>query len=764
MIKHNLKLILRNLWTRRIYSLIILLSLTVGFVCSNMLISFLVYENNTDAFHTRREKIVQVFSNDPFGGKGLIAYVPDYFFDYLTTNYAEVLNVCQISDLDGIVVENATNKYDEFKVLSVDSSFFTLFDFPLLHGRPDKCLTSDGIVLSKDKALALFGSADVAGNLVTVSTADTTRALIVSAVVDKTVENSHLRFDALVHHSTFKKFFGGATYALLTNADAREPLSEKINSDSQRPGLIGVGKMEYFLNPLTESYFNTDNKMSYMKIRNPLLLKVGYIVCGLVLFIATFNFINLFLLSWQNRRKEVGIRKTLGVTRQSLFSFSLTEASVYVLTGFVLSLVLTVYLIPVFNSVFEANLFSGYFFNVKVISAIGIILFLIVSLVVMISVSKQSGMKPINLVDKSSSKIRFSRLLFTIQFVISITLCICSVTIVRQMDHIENAPLGFNRHIIQLNAPSKDFSSILPALKQKIAQLPGVGNVTVGNGNPVFGNMIIRYDLDNGEFYTPYLFGGDEDYLKTLDLKLIEGELPSEQNDGELVNQTLVRQFDLKDPVGKHVPGTKDVIVGVVEDFTCGSFKQEIPPAIISLNKNGQSLLIDYRGSNLVEVLPQIQAQWASVFPDYSFAYRVIQEELMKKYKEDTFFYKIIISFAVISMILSCFGLFALSWAVVQSRTKEMGIRKVLGATPMDILNLLTLTFTKRILLALVIAAPVGYYLMDQWLTRFANKVELSVWIFVIAGLLVTFIAFVTLSVQTVKATMTNPVDEIRNE
>jgi putative ABC transport system permease protein len=551
---------------------------------------------------------------------------------------------------------------------------------------------------------------------------------------------------------------------LLTNANARGSLVEKINKDTQRPGLIGLGKMQYFFNPLTESYFSADNKMSFMKTRNPMLLTVSYIVCGLVLFIASFNFINLFLLSWQNRRKEIGIKKTLGVTRKGLFSFSLTEAGVYVFSGFVLSLILTFYTIPVFNNVFEANLSSEYFLNVKVIASICMVLFLIVSLVVILSVSKQWSMKPINLMTNDSSKIRFSRLLFTIQFVISITLAICSVTIVQQMNHIENAPLGFNRHIVQLNAPDKKYSQTLSVLKQKIIQLPDVNNVTVSNGNPIFGNMIVRYDLDNEQFYTPYLFGGDEDYLKTLDLKLIEGELPSEKNNGKLVNQTLVRQFNLKKAVGEQIPGTKDVIVGVVKDFTCGSFKQEIPPAIISFNKEGHSLLIDYGGRNLSKILPQIQTEWKSVFPDYSFNYRVIQEELMKKYKEDTFFYKIIITFSVISMILSCFGLFALSWAVVQSRTKEMGIRKILGATPLDILNLLTLTFTKRIILAFVIAAPVGYYLMNQWLTRFANKIELNVWIFCISGLMVTFIAFVTLSLQTVKATMTNPVDEIRNE
>lgn len=765
MLKHNLKLILRILWIRRLYTSVILLSLIIGFLCTNLLISFLFFETHTDTFHSKQNRIYQVFSNDPFGGKGLIAYIPDYFNNYLTSNFAEVENVCQLSGLDGIKIETQKDEFHSFKILSVDSSFFTLFDFRLLHGRKDKCLMQDKIVLSKDKALILFGRSDVVGNLLTIVTADTTQELMVSAVVDKPVENSHLIFDALVHHSVLpKKWNGGATYVLLTNENSSESLIRKINNDIQRPGLIGLGKMEYFLNPLTDSYFNTNNKMDYMRIRNPLFLTVGYIVCGLVLFIASFNFINLFLLSWQNRKKEIGIKKTLGVTQQSLFSLSVVEAGIYILTGYFLSLIITFYTIPIFNSVFEANLSPQYFLNIKVISAIGFVLFLTVVLVVVLSVAKQWRMKPISLMTKYSSKVTFSRLLFTIQFFISITLAVCSITIIQQMNYLENAPLGFNRHIVQLNTPDKKTSELLPVLKQKISQLPDVNKVTVGNGNPIFGNWIARYDLDNEEFYSPYLFSGDEDFLETLDLRLIEGELPTETNSGKLVNRKLVQQFNLANPIGEQVPGTKDIIIGVVEDFTCSSFKQEIPPVIISYNKDGQSLLIDYGGSDLSKLLPQIQVAWMGVFADYPFNYRIIQEELMKKYKDDTFFFKIIVTFSVISMILSCFGLFALSWAVIQSRTKEIGIRKVLGATSMNILHLLTLTFVKRIFIAFVIAAPVGYYLMYQWLARFANKIEMNIWIFGIAGVLVTLVAFVTLSLQTVKATMMNPADEIRNE
>lgn len=765
MIFHNLKFVLRSLWIKKLYASIILLSLIVGFVCSNILISFLVYETNTDSFHSKKDRIFQIFSNDPFGGTGNIAYVPDYFYDYLTTNYAEIENVCQMNNLDGITIKTDESEFHDFSVLLTDSSFFSLFDYPLLQGRANDALKAGSIVLSKEKARILFGTEDVLGKVITLSTADTTQQVMVSSVVDKQIENSHIKFDALVHHSVFpKKRNGGASYALLNTGSNPEDLRTKINQDSQRPGLLGAGKMEYYLTPLTDSYFSIDNKMKFMHTRSPMFITVGYVVCGLILFIASFNFINLFLLFWQNRKKEIGIKKTLGISPGGLFGFSLIEAGVYIFISYALALAVTGLLIPVFNSVFESNLSPKYFLTIKVISWIGGVLFLSGALVVVIAVAKQWSMKPVSLMKKDNTKVSFNRLLFTVQFVISITLAICSVTIIQQMNYIENEPLGFNRSIVQLNAPDRKFADQLPVLKQKLAQLPAVQNVSVSSGNPISGNMIVRYDLEDDKFYTPYIFEGDTDFIKTLDLTLVAGDLPSETKNGKLVNHKLVQQFNLKEPIGEFVPGTKDVIVGVVQDFTCGSFKMEIPPVVISYKQSGSALLIDYKGNDLAQLLPQIQAAWNQVFPDYVFVYQVIQEDLMKKYKEDTFFYRIIITFSIISMVLSCFGLFALSWAVIQSRTKEMGIRKVLGATAIDVLNLLTLTFTKRILIAFLLAAPAGYYLMNEWLARFTNRIELSAWVFVIAGGVVVAVAFVTLSFQTIKATMTNPVDEIRNE
>lgn len=765
MLKHNLKVIVRNLWSKRIYTSIILLSLIVAFVCSNILISFLIYETSTDSFHSKANRIFQVFSSDPFEEGGQIAFIPDYFYDYLTDNYAAIEDVAQITSSENFSVGVEKKIFQDFNIILADRSFFSVFDFPILYGNKKECLAPGKIVISEEKAKLLFGKSDIIGQSITIITPDTTKQLMVSAVTTKPNSNSHLKFDIIIDHSTFPaNWSGGASYVLLKDSHLSASLESDINNDVNRPGLIGPGKMNYFLGSLTDSYFRSENKMSFMKTRNPTFVRVGYIACGLVIFIAGFNFINLFLLFWQERKREVGIRKTLGVTKTGLLYFSITEAGFYILIGFLLSLIITVLIIPVFNSVFESNLSGEYLLNPKVVIYLSIFLFACGAMIVVFSVLKQFSIRPVNLISKELSKVTFNGFLFTIQFIITITLSICAITIIQQMNFLENAPLGFNRSIVQLDAPDPKLSKLLHIVKQNITRLPFINNVTVSGGNPIAGNVSVRYELGDDKVYTPLLFGGDQDFLKTLDLTLLEGELPTNVLQGKLVNQRLVRQFNLERPIGEKVPGTEDIIIGVVKDFTCGSFKEEIPPVIISYYDTGQSLLIDYKGNNLKGILPNIEKEWNKIFPNNYFKYSIVQEQLMIKYKEDTFFYRIIVTFSIISILLSCFGLFALSWAVTQSRSKEMGIRKVLGASSIDILNLLTLTFTRRILIGFLIAVPIGYYLMTQWLTGFNNRIELDIWIFAISAVIVLMVSFMTLSLQTVKAMTKNPVEEIRNE
>jgi putative ABC transport system permease protein len=251
--------------------------------------------------------------------------------------------------------------------------------------------------------------------------------------------------------------------------------------------------------------------------------------------------------------------------------------------------------------------------------------------------------------------------------------------------------------------------------------------------------------------------------MRTLDLQVVEGELAFRDAEDKIVNETLVKYLDIKDPIGKAIPtqeGSK--IVAVVKDFTCASFKQEIPPVIISYAADAHNLLIDYGKADIDILLPKIKTEWSKTFPDNYFDYKIIQQDLMQKYAEETLFYKVVLSASVISMIISCFGMFALSWAVIRSRAKEMGIRKILGASVANILGLLTVSFAKRLVLAFVLAAPAGYYLMNLWLSRFVYKAPIDSWVFVFTGISLAAIAVFTLGIQTLKASLSSPLEEIK--
>lgn len=502
-----------------------------------------------------------------------------------------------------------------------------------------------------------------------------------------------------------------------------------------------------------------------MRMRNPLFIKIGIMACALVIFMASFNFISLFSLSLQGRKKEAGVKKMLGISWWNLLRSSFLEVAIYIILAFSMAIALMSFFLPLFNAVVESSLAFEYLSRVKVMIWIGGVVFVLGVIVVLFSVAQQRQVKPISLMRNAGpSKVSFSKTLFTIQFIVSITLVICAIATIGQMDFLENEPLGFNRNIIRLQSPARSLDAQLITLKQDLLQINGVQHASIVSGNPVSGNWVARYDLEDGTFYTPNLFAGDEDMFATLDLTLLEGEFPSATRSGKVVNEKLVKEFNLQHPVGEKVPGTDDRIIGIVKDFTATSFKDEIQPAILSYSVNNSRLLIDYSGKSVGALLPQIKRVWAKHFPGHIFNYTVIQEELMKKYKEETFFYKTVVAFAITSLVISCFGLFALSWAMAQSRTREMGIRKVLGATGHDIMNLLTMSFLRHILIAFAIAAPAGYYLMNEWLNHFAKRIPLGASIFIVAGASVIMIAFFTMSVQTVKAARTNPVDELKND
>lgn len=762
---YHMRLALRHLMKRKLYSIVIIASLALGFACTNFLITFVLSETQTDNFHPRSGETYQLFSNDPFGDNGQIAYIPAATRNYIAQNFAEAEAICQIGILNNAVFVTPNGSFQNVTTINVDDSFFSVFNFPLRAGSPDHALGGDLIVVSKAKAEAWFNTEDVLDKLVTLQVGDTSRVLKIAGILDEVPGNSHLHFDIVMHHSVLSNLWGGgASYMVMPAGSHTDRFMEKINKDRNCPGLLGPGSMQYALAPLQDSYFTAANKMPFMRTRSQSFITITAWVCGLIMIMSGFNFINLLLLSIQTRTKEAGIKKTLGISVGRMLKGALSEIFIYIASAFLLALLLLWASLSYFNLILETSLTWSHFMRLDIILAAMLVVGILGLIVIVWSAVYQWRIPSVRLMKNTLVQVSFNKTLFTLQFIISITLAMCATTIIRQMNFLENEPLGFNRNIILLSTPGKNDVASPAILKQKLLQIPGIQQVALCNGHPISGNSIVRYDLEDGKFYTPFLFSGDEDYIRTLNLKIIAGKLPATGSTDKLVNEKLVKYFNLKQPVGELIPGTKDRISGVVSDFTCVSFKEEIPPVIIATVATAPKLVVDYSGSDWTMLVPKIEAVWKTIYPADIFSYRLIQEDLLQKYKADIFFYKTIVSFSAISMLISCFGLFALSWAVASGKTKEIGIRKVLGARTEDILKLLTLTFVKRIAIAFILAAPVAYYLMQRWLENFVYKISLSAMLFVVTAALVLVIAVITLSFQTMKAAFTNPVEELKNE
>ncbi len=409
------------------------MSLTAGFACTCLLVSFLIGETSVDSFQTKKDRIFEMSSNNPFGNGsgGMIMFQVRPTLHYLLNNYPEIESACQVSDVPRGEIE-IDDDVSGLKLISADTSFFSMFDFPIVAGSGSG-ITPDGIMISADKAKQLFGSKDVLGKMVNIRSADTSKMLTITGVFDKASEKSHMRFDAVMGRTLFEKpgdLPGGVIYVLLKDKTNPVDLMVKYNDDSLRPTLIGEGKMTYDLHPLKESYFNSSNTFSFMQKRSETFIWVGWIVCGLILFMASFNFVNLFLLSMQERKKETGIQKTLGISLWQTMRGATAEAGIYVGVSFLLSLIVAYTMVPIFNAALQADVKFSYISNLKVLGIIVCIVVALTILVIVLTTIRSRKTLPVSMMRNVSAKVRYSKLFFTVQFFVSITLCVCTITLI----------------------------------------------------------------------------------------------------------------------------------------------------------------------------------------------------------------------------------------------------------------------------------------------------------------------------------------------
>jgi putative ABC transport system permease protein len=763
--QNHLKSSVRMLSRQKFYATIIISSMVVAFTLIQLLTSFLIKVEEVDGFVENSTHKYRLMTDDPFDQGRIQAYVLDKQIDYIRENYPNYKDLTSIylSGMSKIKVEDVM--ISNPVTIGVDSNFLDFFNFKLNAGNASTAIAHGSAVISKSLAVRLFGDSDPVGQVLEAVREDSSRLLQISGVLDMEAHNSHLKFDIMVHEKSFQVPYGGAHCYLELYEEANVPEFAKVMSqDPNIPFLWRSDSSHFELQHIKEAYYDQKNGgWPFSRTISRQFVLVGWCVAAMILLISMLNFVNLFLLSSIKRRKELGIKKVLGVSLTSIRAALAVDVGIYLLIALATAFITSLVLVGQFNFRFEASLVEMDLFQPKVLMLLGALLLFILIAALMYSFTRINA-SPMRMMVKSVDfKVRINKFLLTPQFAVSIILGICSLLIMQQVEYIRNKPLGFDREILALTARGEEGQRALKILKQQVLDERIVDRAALSTGSPVSGISKVGLDLPEGGRYTPNFISGDQDLLETLGIPVVHSM--NDTINGAFVNETFVKQFSWDAPLGKDLPGMGGKVAGVLADFNVLTFYESIPPFVINIkDESYDGLLLNYRNRSMNEVLAAVSAKWVKLLPDVPFVYDDLQIRIMELHRNETRLLNIVIAFASGGILIACFGLFALSWSIIQNRTKEVGIRKVVGASMRQVMMLLSGDFLKWVIIAFVVACPVSFLLIHNWLEHFAFRIAISPVVFISVGVLSSFLALAIVGFHALKVASINPVESLKDE
>jgi putative ABC transport system permease protein len=740
------------------------LSLLVGFTTVFLLTGFVSDEYAVDGFHKNKNRIVRLQSDDPWVAGQKMNHITFAAPEYLKNNFPEVQDYCQWNKqgYDQVVANNNTY-YQNLGLFETNPGFFNLFSYRFVEGSPASALSGNSIVLSEKTALMFFGDKKALGNPVLIKTKGSEQIYTVSAVVTQPGK-SHIHFDLLTSING-KQLRGTDAYLLLKENTDQRKLEEKMHLKKSTIPFFWEGKtVNLYLNNLKSINITPEVKSKIV---------VSLAIAAIVLFIAFFNFINLFLNLIMDRGKELGLIRIIGGTNKTLVKKLGFEFLILISFALILSIVALRFVLPYFNQLNGSDLSFSSFFQPKLwFIALGIVCVVLILSYLTVYLFIKNPQKTPNLIKSglvTGKNLRLS-IVNTVQYSISITLIICTITLYRQVNFIHNKPIGLDRDVVEFKI-SAPFGEKKEAFKNNLLGHSSIEKVSVCSASPVREASMVnwKYD-DNGEKkeYTTLLFQGDENYINTLHIELTEGKeintTATSRNNQCYINEAMVKFHQLKDPIGKLVPGSTMEIAGVVKDFHWEGLESVVPPAVVAVNNEGRNLLVKIETGQTDAGIQVIKSVWKELIPDYPFEYYTIGGLFNDKHKKYEMQVQFISFFCIVSIILSSMGLLALSLFSIRRKVKEIGIRKVNGANVFEVLIMINNKLVGWILVGFLLACPIAGYIMHRWLENFAYKTTLSWWIFALAGLLALGIALLTVSWQSWKAATRNPVEALRYE
>lgn len=793
MFRNYIKIALRNLKKYKGYSFINISGLSIGIALCLLILVFVKHQLSYDSFHKNSERTYRVSMIDEDGGLAVTPSMVAPTLDFISSDIDKWVRLYEPTRYSPAIVSADNQKFQEESFLFADSNFFDIFSFDFIAGDPKTALTAPrSLVLPKSTALKLFGSVDVLGKTVDAKIFNSEYDFNITGIIEDVPGNSHFNFNYLASLVTWKNWSQLSdseirsanfyTYLLLNPESSIEGLQtradEFLAKNMPEDRTFGLS-----FTPLEDLYLNSDFDSEIAPMGNIQQVYGFSFLAFLILLIGIINYINLATARSARRGAEVGIRKALGAVRAQLIKQFYGES--IILTLFSISV--AIIFVEVFKDPFFALMGQNIEFNIltdpnAIYLLIGIT-FITAILAGSYPALLLSSYNPVQVLkglfgkNKSDGILRKGLVVF--QFAVSIFLIIGTITIYLQTDFILNKNLGFDKEqVIVLPARDRELAPKQNILKSEILRQSGVLSATYMSNIPgkVFGGYNSEHTPTSEQVITN-AGAADADLINTLNLQLLAGNgfpanptYTKEQGYVYLLNETLVSSYGWspEEAIGKsfNVLGNREgEIVGVVKDFNFASLKNEVDPLALFINKDMYNyLLVKVNPENIQATLSSLQNVWNDIAPHRPFEFQFLDQQLDELYKSEVQTRNLLSLFAGLAIFIACLGLVGLSSFLIEKRAKEIGIRKVLGASVANIVTLLSSDFIKLVGIGFVIGAPIAWYVMDAWLQNFAYRIDLGAMIFIYTALLGLIATIITVSWQSIKAALTNPVNSLKSE
>ncbi|QHT65720.1 FtsX-like permease family protein [Rhodocytophaga rosea] len=803
MLKSYFKTALRSLLKHKAFSFINIFGLAIGMAACLLILQYVTFELSYDQFHAKKDRIFRLQQNRYDKGELSTQWAAGAagIGNAMKEAFPEVETVAKFTPTGG-VISYGDKKFREEKMYFANNDFFTVFTYPLVKGNPAKLLTEPfQAVISRSVAKKYFGNEDPVGKRISRNQRED---YLITGVAEDMPENTHLKFTVLLSFPTFVKFTspeaettfdwdGFYTYILLKPGVKANAVEAKIPAlIEKKVGQINRERnhrVEYKLQPVQDIHLYSSYMMEAEANGNGESVYFLFIIAFFIIIIAWINYINLSTARALDRAKEVGIRKVMGSYRKQLIGQFMFESVLVNLFAVLVAFGLVVICLPVFNWLTDKQMgFSlitrlDFWLALLGLFAIGSILSGLYPAFVLSSFQPIAVLK--GRLSKTSHGAFLRQTLVVGQFAASVALMVGTFCVFRQIDYMQNQELGvqINQTLVLRgpNVTDSTYSDKLNSFKNELLQYPGIKKIAASTevpGKKVGWNAggIRPVGSAEGDANQYRVIGIDYDFLDSYGLKVVAGRNFSREFSTDpkavLMNEAAAKLMGFKKPeeaLNKRIEfwGETYTIVGVVANHHQESLREDYDVHIFRLipdSQNYYSLKLEAGGDNLNQIINTAQAKWGQFFPGNPFEYFFLDEQFDKQYKADKQFGQVFGVFAVLAIFVACLGLFGLASFVTTQRTKEIGIRKVLGASISSILMLLSKDFVKLVVIAFVIASPITYYLLKQWLENYAFQASISPWMFIVPGLLILIIALLTVSTQTVKAATDNPVKSLRSE